>query len=304
MYNEIIKQKYIETLEGKSRKQCAQNVFKAAETFENAVDADLYTFDRETRFDLYKAMQIKSYQHLYSSHNETNCYSKWCYEQGLTETSNYFTIHYSKLQECLAEKNTLISYEELKRNEDLLINDCDKFLLEALYLGIRGKAHCEIKNLRAKDIQKTEDGHYVAHLCTGRDVKITNRCAMFALNAAETFEYERTDGKRHKLSDGPYIDIVFKRNPSYENTDILAAMVNKLKSLRKKHGLNENIRVPILYDSGLVNACKAEMEKNGIRDLKQFFKSPEGKEVLDQYDIRETTYWNTLQKYKPYFEDI
>ena len=305
MYNAEIKQKYIDQLKHQSHIQFAKNAFNASEMFEIALDRDLMTFDEEERLDLYKTMQIKEYKQLYDIHSEINRYSRWCFDEKIINENNYIKISYIILEKCLVVKEEVISYEELQSYENLLLNDCDKFLLEALYHGIKGREFCELENIRLPDIKRTAISKFHVQLCTGRTIDVTKRFWLLATEAANEFNYYLLDGKSQKLSTEPYPDTVFKRNAQsdpYSGNKMSNVISSRLGRFRKMDGFHPKLGTNLLYDSGFVNTCKAKMQEVGATDFEKFMKTPDGIAIFEQYGIKKTTQWNKIQKYKGYFE--
>lgn len=301
MYNKDRKKQFLETLKDKAETGRANRVFVASEEPEILTGKDLCEFDREELLDLIEQMEIVQLTTAQGCYTVIRKYMKWCMDAFLIPATDLVQISVNEMQKRLTALPEIITYEELQKNERRLINICDRLILEAIYLGIKGKDYCELFSMSEKDIDRKRK---TLRLCTGREIKVTSNFIDLCESSAECYEYELVSGQKQKLVG----NLPIKRNAQADkasgktrNADIIAS---RLKRFKKLPGYKDNLSTTMLFDSGFVNACKSAMKENEVDDFEYFMKTEKGKEIYSQYGLpqTQTAKWNKMRKYKGYFE--
>ena len=298
MYNESRKLKYLDSITDSSTFKTCKKVFEASELFEVALAKDLCETDPQERLDLYKYLQYGKLNSVVIVNSIINRYSYWCMENGHTSKRQIPNIDSDILATCLKEKPDLISYDELQTYESMLPNSCDRVLLEALYLGIKGKDYNELMNMSISDIDAFK---MQIRLITGRTVTITDRFLKEAKSSSCSYEYETRDGRIQKMVGDNIIKFASYSNGEARQSSYSTFVSNKIKKIKAYNGMRDDLSPSLLFDSGFVNAVKEKL--NG--DIDAICKRSDiSSEILNQYDIKTSNIWRVRDKYKPYFTDL
>lgn len=300
MYNEERKGKFLDFLiNNKAELRRANRIFAASEPYEKDEQIDLCDFDKESILHLFADMGIAQYATIESMSYLIRKYQKWCIKCGSTKGKEPIKFTVTELKGCLIELDEIISYEELQRNENLLLNICDQLILESIYLGIKGKDYCELILMSEKDIHVIDK---TIHLCTGRIVKVNDRFITLCRTAVSCYDYFLIDGRKQILVG----DMPIKRNSQIDKSSCKTTNAefigSRIKRFKKIPGFKANLGTTMLYDSGFVNTCKAAMKKMEITDFAAFLKTEKGMEIYRQYDMPIANKSRKIYKYQGYFE--
>lgn len=157
MFNEKIKREYITTFENAEQ---IEIVFKNSANFESILNKDLFDFDVDEIKVYYKSISSSSMFTLNTLQSKLRKYTQWAIDNNYTKTktNHYNIITQDMLAECF-DKDTLstqiLTEEELDSRISRITNDSDKFIIRALFEGIRGESYSEILGLKLSDIDSS-----------------------------------------------------------------------------------------------------------------------------------------------------
>lgn len=300
MYNEERKREFLGTVIYKADRNYIQKVFSASEPYENDEDIDLCDFDRESILHLFVDMGIAQFTTIEMYSSMTRKYQRWCMNNGYTKEREPIKLTTTEMRGCLVELAEIISYEELQRNENLLLNICDQLILESLYLGIKGNDYCELFSMSARDINVNSN---TIKLCTGKVINVSNRFISLCRASESCYDYYLSDGRKQDLVGNYAIKTNAQSNSDnakeFKNSKMIGSRLCRFKKIP---GFKANLGTTMLYDSGFVNTCKAAMQKMEITDFAAFLKTEKGMEIYRQYDMPISNKSRKIYKYQGYFE--
>lgn len=197
MYNAIQKQEYID-YKTKTTKILSKTLifyFSKSETYEEKFQKDASNFTIEEVFEMFKGNKEASANTLRNLKSYLSQYTVWCIENGLTikNENAYLRINSKDIDEMIDQtviEGKIISEEELDSWCKLVKNPSEAFVLRALFEGIDGKGFKEISQLKIQDLKEDR-----AVLCTGREIKISDKLTQLAKRSHEAEEHIGKNGK-------------------------------------------------------------------------------------------------------------
>lgn len=200
MYNETIKNKYIEEVVSRNINisKWFKKKFSQSELFENKNKTDINCFTIDEIVEFYKYLNTTSLNSLIVLNSQMSLYSDWCIEHGYSNDNinHFLEVSTDMLHKCLNTKLAESEIVDRKQIEDLideLLNPGDKFLVLALFEGLGGKDNSNLCDLRLEDF----DGEYV-HLRDGRTLKVSEKLRALAIDAAEEYKLYGFNGEESK----------------------------------------------------------------------------------------------------------
>ena len=156
-YNAEQKQRYIDTsvTDKGVEKGPLQRLFTRTRPYEeqNNKDCSMFTVD-EIR-GMYSGFAFSSREALLNDNSRLNIYTDWCMEQASDEGRvNPYAGMRGNIEEFVdkaALSRKLITRVDLLQAMTILENDCDRFMLLAMFEGILGPDKQELLNLRLSD---------------------------------------------------------------------------------------------------------------------------------------------------------
>lgn len=315
MYNEELKDRYISKKESETimSPNFLNNLFTKTEPFEEKVHKDVCEWTLNEIIEFYKFSDLYSLESLANINSNLLMYTNWCLTESLvSDGQNHFLELDSKmLLSCVNTDllgKTVLTWDELSANVDLLMNYSDRYIFYALYEGMCGEEYREITFAKSEDVT----GNTI-RLCTGRKIDVSSKFIEVAMAAAEEERYYEF-GKKNKavpfrsgVEDDGYFFRRIKRSylPSEDSnlvhtkSQILARRFGKsIKYL----GLPIQITPKKIILSGKLNYIKGIMEKEGETDLKKVLMTH--KEEIDckysAYKLRTIPVF--IEKYSWFFE--
>lgn len=161
MFNEELKREFIKFRIGNTN--IAESflifVFNKVGKYEKGVNKDVYSFDYETIGDMFKSFKTPNITTLQTINSQLIAYTDFCIKKGLTEKNYYTYVNANYMKDCLDNNKIMeqfVTREQLILWCDKLPNPRDRFILLALYEGIKGKDYDELIELKESDVSETE----------------------------------------------------------------------------------------------------------------------------------------------------
>ena len=289
MYNEIIKNRYIQEKESTTNmpKGYLERQFNKSEFFEEKLNKDICNFTAYEIMDFYKTINISSLESLVVLNSHLSLYTQWCMCQNLIpDCQNHFEeIDSDILIECINTttlEKSIITRETLNVWLTNLDNPGDAFVMLCLFEGIKGKEFCEIANMKMSDFS----GNTVK-LCTGREMIVPDKLIELAEITDKTMEYHavsKTNKKIYPLVDEGYI---LKR---YSNSQEDASDYQRGRRIYQKllRNFTDMKIASYMKPNSLIESGKIDYINRRSQALKmsakEFLDSEYVKEVKDKYD--------------------
>jgi integrase len=127
-------------------------IFSKVSEYEKELDKDISQFSFEELekilygFEANNRHTVETYGRVISS------YLHWCVQKGIAQENQLEKIKSNDFDRYIKAKETYITEKQLRRYEDLCANYQDAVILRLLYIGVGGKQHSEISNLKVTDV--------------------------------------------------------------------------------------------------------------------------------------------------------
>ena len=269
-YNQERKDKYLED-NPVNQRSALKRIFLASYEQEKQLGKDLCDFNREELLKLYSYINASSVSVLYNLHclikrymNDVDPKNKQKHYDETEGINKEFLLRYCNK---VARKFRILTREEVIDliENPVFMNTMDQFVLLALFEGIKGHTCCEILNLRQQDI-KMENGICKAQLCTGRSVEISSKLYNIAMNTIETDTYVAI--RKGYIIEYPLekTDFIFRRaeSKSVDGEVKNKSVQTRLRRLLASIGLDKQVSVKSIFDSGMIDYAKSLAKENGI----------------------------------------
>lgn len=269
-YNQKRKDKYLED-NPVNQRSALKRIFLASYDQEKLLKKDLCDFNRNELLKLYSFMNVSSVNVLYNLHQLTKRYmndvdpqnKQKHYEETEGITREFLLRYCNKV----AHKYRILTREEVIDiiENPVFMNTMDQFVLLALFEGIRGAACCEILNLKSQDV-KMENGKCIANLCTGRSVEISSKLYNIIMNTIEADTYIVSRKGNIMELELEKTDYIFRKVlVNNVNGEVKSKSVQtRLRKLLTSIGLNKQVSIKSIFDSGLIAYTKQLAEENNI----------------------------------------
>lgn len=165
----------------------AWKYFKLIADYETGIGKDLSSFSISEIISFYKSLQSSSHTFLINCNYSLILYTRWCLAKSLVPDgqNHYEEVDNYIIKDCLNYynlNNSIISYDDLVIQENLLENMSDSCLVQAVFEGICGKGYSELSQLHINQI----NGDNL--VLQDRSIKISSR--LIGLMEAASEEYE------------------------------------------------------------------------------------------------------------------
>lgn len=180
--------------------------FERVGEYEELLNKDLCNFTIQEIINYYKMRTTSYIDVLASLNSQFKLYTNWCLLNNyVSDNQNHYTeINKDILYECINIKKlsrNILTKKDITKLINSVINYRDKFIILAIFEGIKGKNFCEIINLKLDDI---DEKNMTAKLCTGRTVNVSKELIEYAQLSAKEYIYY-CDERNMTLKDPPDI---------------------------------------------------------------------------------------------------
>ena len=286
LYNQKQKEWFIKYYQEDSDNPYVRNIFKATRADEEFKQKDICEFTEKEIIAVLKGFNTTSINSLRVKMSILRTYATWCEANGyILNNMNCFNNLYGKdIEDCInkhAKQSKLISYERLLEYCHELTNPIDRFIICAIFEGIRGKKQdlIEITSLRLKDLHK----EYFDLI--DRKIKVPSYLYELAMQAIVTNTYITINGQEKKLFE---CDYVFKPKSNYKAMGVFEVdNITRIKKrmLNFKASLNApEMTTASLYYSGMIYYMGQIASEKEIEIL-DVIKEPEYEEIKEKYQI-------------------
>lgn len=217
MYNEIVKQNYID--ENGFQYKSLQYYFNTVAPTEEKLGKDVYDFSAQDLINFYKYLCRSSYNVLRVFHYTFKSYTNWALsKQMVSDNMNHSLEITSEILSSCVHKgrfdDQVITREALLSDLSGLPNPSDCFLILSLFEGVCSNRMTELHNLTMDDIDKKQK--LITIKKTGRQVSVSDELIDYANKAAHEFmKYEQKC-----TSYGEYYYDLDDPKPKYDEADM------------------------------------------------------------------------------------
>lgn len=315
IFDSYNKDKYLESLdeyEDRTINNIKRTIKQAAE-YEKLKQKCLYDWNIEEICAYYKTLNSASISYLRSVNSILSQYTMWCLKNGIVKDSlNHFKeITLEMYKNCINNqrvKNQIIKRNDLITNINVLLsNPSDKFLMLAIFEGLKGSNFDELTNLNTDSFFKKGDVLYVK--TNNRIIEISERLYNYAIEASERYTYDglgelgsQQNGKAIKLCDNIGISIIkdYTNVKSQDDFRRGRRIYIRFKKLCERFELSGKMNVKDLYESGRIDYITKIANAKGI-SKKEVLKN-ESELIYKKY-TEKYNYPEYVMKYADYLTD-
>lgn len=302
MFNPEVKKQFIEWKQSRDtiNPRYYTIVFNACGEYEEIVNKDVCDFNTNDIRGLLGWINTPSQNSLLMMYSVLSQYTTWRIQSGDVKDSqnHYLELSTSEIVSYINTDlmmRTIYTREEILKISKDLENDSDKFLLLALFEGIRGVEGEDILNLKITDI---DEENKIFHL-KSRDFFPTDELIKLAyLSAGENDYFYHVE----TWSEGvvvPTIDegYVFRRTIRHRRDRDYRMIMNRFRSIKKLLGLT-NCGMSDIVQSGRIEFILNQAEKHNMSPHDYVYNGPMLEEVYDKFNVKlnKTNMWRTIEK--------
>jgi len=289
MYNEEIKHRFISERNDKiiTSSNYLNRLFEKVSEIEEKLNKDMCNFTFYEITEMYKLLNVSSVEFLSVMNSHYSLYTQWCLQQNLVKDgqNHYMELRVDDFVNCINKGKLdmqIITKEVIYDWINSLVNPRDQFILLGLFEGIRGKDFCELVNLRPEHIKGN-----VAHLCTGREVKISSKLLGIIEDCIVEERYISMTGKEVKTM--PLVDegYIIKEYPNTKSSAFCKRsgriVKNSVERIAKYFGLFPIVSANNIIESGKINMIK-EQAKEKKMNCRDYIYSSYINEVEEKYN--------------------
>lgn len=305
MYNESVKNEWLDQLTSTSIRYAASSIFRNSEEYEEYFNKDICNFIEPEIIEYFASMEAVSFFGINSKCSILRTYTQWCIDRQISKDNiNHFdSITPAKLESCInrvASKSRYITFKELTELSKDFTNISDSALCYCLFFGIYGKIGEEIVNITEDDIDVNSA---TVKLITGREVKLPHSVISVLVDSCNEYEYILPVGKRFSTLPFDSTDrSIFKRRANARfNTDQNnnRRIINRLIKLRSETDCYA-LGVSRLKNSGLLEAIKQFSDSHPEYN-NYLYEQPEIRDIYHKWDMTfppvKKAFYNKINKY-------
>lgn len=295
MYNQIQKQKYLDSCKyNKGTRYTIMNMFRGAARVERHFGTDLANFNKPKVEELLKSYNSKSRDYLTSMCVYYADYFNWCLENAYVDPSNVINQYDSSMVKTIIEnivpfkliKGKFFNKKDILKYLDCIEDVSNKFIMYALFIGIKGEDFHELSHLRMSSLDEEKR---VVKLTDGRLRSVDDLFIDLMKKTDQSqFYYEEgksyINNKRNIYDDSIYV-LKYCRNNKNANLPVNRGFYSVRLKIIKRQTSNKFITAPTLYMNGLINFIKEQFEKKGITLEDAFFHKTNNKLYTYNDDI-------------------
>jgi integrase len=195
VYNEAIKDSFLESIENDGSRNTISYVFKASETTEKILGKDLYNFSIEEIGLVLNNMTGNSITTVRSNAVNIRIYITWCIQNGYRDNNlNPLDGYGNEWYGQFVDKTKKIHWAEDEFYSEIvekLHNAQDQALLSLIFEGVLGKGFNELKEILEKHINWSKNEITIKRDGVDKTIKLSDRTMRYLDNAIKD-KYYRT----------------------------------------------------------------------------------------------------------------
>lgn len=301
MFNEKTKKRFLNAVDlSQFPKSFWNNVFKKSEILEEQYNKDLYNFSKEQILIWYKLLDSKSLEYLSVINYNIIKYAQWALQESLiVDGMNHFVeITDDEISECVNKyglNNSIITKEELDNILFKIPSSRDKFILLALFEGIKGINLDDIVNMKLDDINRSDN---TVNLESGKKKKISNQLIQYAIESADEKCYDSISGRTYKYEERPGYPVkVVRRNGTKSAGDVITKVIRGEFDVI---GVPRYVTFNSIYTSGLIHQINQFADQDNV-SAAEVLNNPVYLDYLkNQYGHNKSINKRFLLKYKEF----
>lgn len=294
MYNEDIKEKYLQGIENEEVRELTRYTFAKTYESEEIYKKDLFEMSLNELENAMYGIAPSTSTSSYNSAIRIRNYIEWSSDNGLRRTNiiplDAIDLFDWSKQFVSTYKNRMYTREEILEMCDELYNYADKALLLALFEGISGTKHSELINLKMSDVSMTPEGFEASLMNedgSKRTISISETLFSYLRIANGDKEYFPRNGNTHpdetigsmEYLESPYIFKKIRRGKAYDDVKLDSNFVARKIILFKNFFDSKYLNASRIAVSGMMHMM------NELREADGGFKRDHVYIVAEHYDM-------------------
>lgn len=302
VYDQETKERFLSSIDlNKYPPRWWERVFEKSYILEALYHKDLYAFTAPEIIEFYKFLDVGTINPLIVYNTNILKYAQWALNEHLIfdGQNHYDELDVDMLSLCLNNRKvtqSILSYDEFIRMIYKVSNEQDKYLFFCLFEGIKGKDYDEIINLKMSDINEQE---LTAHLCSGRDIKVSQEFINVCRDADRQTEYASLTGnKTIKLI--PSITIFKEKarsNGQHLAHTVYRNVIRNLKLMDMHYGI---VTAKSIRDSGFIYHLNMRAKEKGITAEELLYDFDACQDLVEKYCFNYVTKKGWVLQYKSF----
>ena len=242
--------------------------FNKTSKMEEELGKDLSNFTVYEIVEYYKMLNASSFDTLFVMNSQFSMYTQWCLQKSLVkDNQNHFLeMTLEHLKDCLNKvlfKMRFVTRGRILNWVDELPNPKDQFVLLGLFEGLKGKDFCELSKLRPENIKGD-----IASLCTGREIKLSNRLLKIISDCVIEDKYYSITGNATKVM--PLLDkgFVIKDYPNaradVSDFQVGRKIYNSITRILNYFDVGNFMTANSVFESGKIDMIKERAKELGM----------------------------------------
>ena len=303
VYNIETKERFLNTQDlEKYPPRWWERVFEKTYFFEEKKQKDLFNFTVPEILEFYKFLDVGSITPLSIYNANLIKYGQWGLNENMViDGANHFDeIDTETLVLCVNTtkiEQSILSYDKfLDLIQEHITNYQDKFVLFALFEGIKGKDYEEISNLKLEDINSKAR---IVTLNTGRSMLVSKEFIDICIKADAEETYIRLgDEQEVKLLPGEFI---FKLKNNSRGLKINQTIYRTIyRNVRAVNELSYVVSSKSLRDSGMIYYLHKRAKELNISAEELLEKVDECQDIIDKYQFNVKAKRRWMYQFKNY----
>lgn len=305
MYNRQRKEDFIESYNAITTSTFLETIFNKTAFYEEHYEKDVCDFILSEIIELFRSYGSSSKETLRTRASILRTYTYWCIENNLSydNINHYEELTTDHIISCVNKvifDKKYFGRKQLDTYANGLNNACDKFILYALFEGIKGENYDELINLGRKDIDYLNKR---VKLCSGRELEVSKELIDLAVQSVDTYEYySLKDDELFVSSLKEDSDLVLKpRNNVTSETEAAAyqRLVKRIARIKKELDAPE-LTIPRVFNSGILDSIKESSKEHDMSPI-DFCKSEYYDAIAERFQIKNKPVYQIVNTFREYF---
>lgn len=278
--------------------------------FEKKFEKPFYEFTTDEVSEMYRSIDAISIRSLQNINLILKHAARWILHNDKKNIQNiYDDITKDLIQDCVNVKKKeglILSREQLTNIQNELLNDLDKGILEALFIGMGGKW---LKELTFFSISQASQKHGLIYFKTGKTISITDeqyRLLRRACNEDELISFGETSKISQVISHGLFkqrFNALSASDDPNSEQDLerrFRFIQRRLLLMSKEFGVQ--LTSGNLQASGLLHMLQQGVSETGL-SFRDYVKTKEAEKLAKQFDLYTDLYSQILiERFEKYFQ--
>lgn len=291
MYNEEVKNEYLNQMQLQNAKKIIFSIFNNNLGYEEYFGKDFCNFTNQEILEYFTALDSVAFESLNTKCSLLRTYTQWCIEHNLSadNINHYDSITRDNLRNCLDKtlyQSKFVSLEELREICSQFVNVSDRAVCYCIFFGIYGNGGEELRELTSSCID-INTGHIKLH--NGRELDVPVWVAKELYDSCETYEYTvlRDNGEIFDARLRDTDPTVFKArdNSSSDSLRAFSKRISRRLSMLGKEAESVTMTTKRLKNSGMIYKIKKFMEENGLT-VEEAYRSQETRDIFVEYRLK------------------